>query len=420
MSAAPDGEVAVVGSGIIGTISAINLHAAGFDVVVVEPDEPGAGTAAGSAGYLHDGEIFPVAHPALLAALPRMLLDPRGPLVVRPSYLPAFAGWGLRFLGAMRSRVIRRATAALASLNRDAVNELAAVAAASDAAEFLVRGGGLKIVYDKRTLHELVTQLTVLQREGIAANALDAAQVHDMEPALGPTVAGAIFFPNSAHCTDPERFGKRLAQRMQSASRILRARARSLRPKRDGTWVILVDQHGALSQLAVRRVLVCAGYHSASLLEPLGYRVPLAPARGYHLMIGDPGVAVTHPMIFHEPHFGATPMNEGLRLAGTMEFALPQSPPDFRRAHMLYEQARRYIPGLKNEGATQWAGVRPSMPDSIPAMGAAKRHQNLYYCFGHGHLGLTQAAVSARAMTQLMSGARASIDLEPFDLARFE
>ena len=419
MGGQTDADVAIIGSGIIGTISAIDLQAAGYSVVVIEPNEPGAGTAAGSAGYLHDGEIFPVARPGLLAALPGMLLDPRGPLVVRPSYLPRFAGWGMRFLRAMRASTFARATAALASLNRDAVAELAAVANAAGADEFLVRRGGLKIVYDAHTLHELAAELSELEREGIAARALDEAEVHALEPALGANVAGAIFFPNSAHCTDPELFGRRLAERMEMNAHVVRARANAIVPQQDGSWIVKAAARGSTHEIPAKRVLVAAGYDSAALLRPLGYLAPVAAARGYHLMISDPGVALNHAMIFHEPHFAATPMNAGVRLAGTMEFALPDSPPDFRRAQMLYDLARRYIPGLRDGHATQWAGVRPSMPDSLPAMGAADRNRNLFYCFGHGHLGFTQAAVSARAMTQLISGASPFIDLTPFDLARF-
>ena len=416
MGGQTDADVAIVGSGIIGTISAIALQAAGFSVVVIEPDEPGAGTAAGSGGYLHDGEIYPVARPALLAALPGMLFDPRGPLVVRPSYLPQFAGWGMRFLGAMRASTVARATSALASLNRTAVADLASVAVAAGADDLLVRRGGLKIVCDARSLDELATELKDLDREGIAARALDAAEVHKIEPALGANVAGAILFPNSAHCIDPDLFGKRLAEHVRTNGRFIRARVHALLPQPDGTWIV---NAGATQSISAQRVLVAAGYDSAALLRPLGYSVPVAAARGYHLMIPNPGVELNHPMIFHEPHVAATPMSAGVRLAGTMEFASPDSPPDFQRAQMLYGLAQRYIPELRNGAATQWAGVRPSMPDSIPAMGAARHHRNLFYCFGHGHLGFTQAAVSANAMARLIGGTPPDIDLTPFDLARF-
>jgi glycine/D-amino acid oxidase-like deaminating enzyme len=412
-------QIALIGSGIIGTATAFALQDAGFSVLVIEPEEPGAGTASGSAGFLHDSEIFPLAHPQLLKELPRLLLDPLGPLVFRFSYLPQLAGWGIRFLRAMRQTEIERAIEALGSLNRFAIDSLLTLAQNAGAQELIVHGGGMKIARDPKTLEGFEEELARLSRAGIPARSVDARELHELEPALAPEIAGAMLFPNSAHCTDPQRFGELLAARVAARGNILRARARSLISMPNGTWWIDVSRNGSSERIEAERVVVTAGYASAQLLRPLGYRAPVASARGYHLMIREPGVELKRPMIFHEPHFGATPMRGGLRLAGTMEFASSGAPPDFRRAEMLFRLARRYIPGLECKGATAWMGVRPSMPDSLPAIGRANRHENLFYCFGHGHLGLTQAAISARCVADLVSGTAPPLDLAPFDLDRF-
>jgi glycine/D-amino acid oxidase-like deaminating enzyme len=415
-----DADVAVIGSGIIGTTTALALQDAGLSVIAVDEQEPGAGTASGSAGHLHDGEIFPLAQPQLLPQLPKLLFDPLGPLVFRLAYLPSMVTWGTRFFAAMAPAKVERAIDALGSLNRLAIDSLYAVAETAGAREFLVRRGGLKIARDPRTLDGLAKELVHLERVGISARALDRSQLHALEPALAPDISGAIFFANSAHCTDPARFGERLAQRVKARGRVVRAQAHAVRSHPDDTWSVQLRGENSVKEIRSRQLVVTAGYGSAELLRPLGYRVPLATARGYHLMIPAPGVEVAHPMIFHEPHFGATPMNEGLRLAGTMEFASPQAPPDLRRARMLYDIAKRYIVNLRNGRATTWMGVRPSMPDTLPAIGRANRHSGLYYCFGHGHLGLTQAAISARCITDLIVNDRPPIDLAPFDLSRFE
>lgn len=413
-----DADVAVVGSGIVGTLTALALQDEGLSVVVVEQHEPGAGTAAGSGGYIHDGEIFPVANLALLAALPRMLFDPLGPLVFRPSYLPRMTGWGVRFLRSMRGAAIQRGIAALASLNRLAVDTLFAAARAAGAEDLLVHAGGLKVARSRRAFDGFAHELALLSSAGIPARVLDRAALAVLEPALGDRNAGAIFFPKSSHCLDPERFGEALAAHVRERGNTVRARAESLQPQGDGTWAIRV-RNGRPADVRARRVVVSAGYTSPELLQPLGYRAPIAPARGYHLMIEHPGVALEHPIIFHEPHVGATPMRGGLRLAGTMEFALPDAPPDYRRATMLYGIVREYVPGLQNDRATTWMGIRPSAPDSLPSIGRAIRHPNLYYCFGHGHLGFTQAAISARCVADLITDRPPPIDLAPFDLARF-
>lgn len=419
MGAQADADVAIVGSGIIGTLAAIALHDAGLSVLVIEPNEPGAGTASGSAGYIHDGEIFPVAQPSLFADLPRMLLDPTGPLVVRASYLPHLAPWGVRLLATMRSDATERSIDGAARLNRLSVDALFSVAQASNAQEFLVRRGGLKVVESARTLDKLSELLPVLHSHGISAQPLDAAQAHGYEPALAPQVAGAIFFPDSAHCTDPTRFGERLGERVRNESSVLPGRVCKLQQTSDGGWVVDVARRNIVRQISVPRVLVAAGYASGDLLRPLGYHVPVAAARGYHLMIAKPNVSLERPMIFYESHTAATPMDGGVRLAGTVEFAAPDAAPDFRRSSMLYGIAKRYIPELADTDATPWVGTRPLMPDSLPAIGRAFKHRNLYYSFGHGHLGFTQAAISARAIGELVSDCAPTIDMSPFDLKRF-
>ena len=419
MGSQTDADIAIVGSGIIGTIAAIALNDAGFRVLVIEPNEPGAGTASGSAGYIHDGEIFPVAQPSLFVDLPRMLLDPTGPLVVRASYLPQLASWGIRMLATMRADAAERSIDGAARLNRLSVDALLSVATASDAQELLVRRGGLKVVADSRTLDKLSELLPVLHGHGIAAQPLDAAQVHAYEPSLAPQVAGAIFYPDSAHCTDPQRFGERLAQRVRNQSTVLSGRVQKLSQRHDGSWQLDIARGNLLTQICVPRVLVAAGYASRDLLRPLGYHVPVVAARGYHLMIAKPNVSLERPMIFYEPHVAATPMDGGVRLAGTMEFAAPDASPDFRRSSMLYGIAKRYIPDLADTDAKPWVGTRPLMPDSLPAIGRGFRHKNLYYSFGHGHLGFTQAAVSARAIGELIAESAPTIDITPFDLKRF-
>ncbi len=419
MGAHLDADVAIVGSGIIGTTAAIELREAGLTVLVIDPNKPGAGTAGGSGGYIHDGEIFPVAQPSLFADLPRLLLDPTGPLVIRASYLPRLVPWGIRFLTTMRRSVTERSIEGAARLNRVAVDSLFAMAETANAERFLVRRGGLKVVADSRTLDTLSELLPVLHRHGIAAEPLDSAEVQAREPALATRVAGAIYYPDSAHCIDPDAFGEKLAERVRSSSGVLSGSVRDLVPQENGSWRLSVAENTSSADVRVARVLVSAGYASGELLRPLGYRVPVAAARGYHLMIGKPSVSLGRPMIFYESHIGATPMADGIRLAGTMEFASPESAPDFRRAKMLYGIARQYIPDLTALDTTPWVGTRPLMPDSLPAIGRAFRHGNLYYAFGHGHLGFTQAAVSARVIRELMTDATPTIDVTPFDLARF-
>jgi D-amino-acid dehydrogenase len=181
-------------------------------------------------------------------------------------------------------------------------------------------------------------------------------------------------------------------------------------------WRVVTSQ----GEIAADRVLVTAGVWSGALLRPLGYRVPIDTERGYHLMLPAPGITLTRPVVMAEGFFCVTPMTGGLRLAGTVELAGTKASMDPRRSDILFDLAAPYLPGLSRDGATRWMGFRPSFPDSRPAIGAAGRHRNLTYSFGHQHLGLTQAAVSARCIADLIAQRPPPVDLTPFSLGRFD
>ena len=194
-----------------------------------------------------------------------------------------------------------------------------------------------------------------------------------------------------------------------------RTTARRIVPTEQNGWTVHTDA----GPLTASQLIVSAGRWSDSLLEPLGYSVPLESERGYHLMLPSPGVQLSRPTAMAERGFIATPMRDGLRLAGTVEFAALDAPVDPRRSDILCELAQPYLPGLDKTGATRWMGNRPVLPDSLPAIGAASRHRNLLYNFGHHHLGLTYAAASAQILSSVIVGESPPIDVSLMSLDRF-
>jgi D-amino-acid dehydrogenase len=170
---------------------------------------------------------------------------------------------------------------------------------------------------------------------------------------------------------------------------------------------------------AVDAVVVAAGAWSAELARQLGHRVPLDTERGYHVMLPDPGVMPRLPIYSGDHSFAVTPLAHGLRFAGTVELGGLDAPPNYARADVLLERGRRMFPGLRDSGMTQWMGFRPSMPDSVPVIAASPRHRNAFFAFGHGHLGLTLAAVTGRLVADLVAGRETGIDMAPFRVDRF-
>lgn len=411
----PSADVAVVGGGIIGTTAALELQRRGHAVTIIERDEIGAGTAGGSAGYLAYDDILPIPSLAVVASLPRMLLDRRGSLVVQPAYLPHLVGWGLRFLAAARPSAVRRAIAALAPLNRLAREAHEQLAARAGAARYLVTESVFHVCRSAATLDATARLIPMLAREGFEAQVIDRSALLAAEPVLDERVAGAVAFPNSHRCTNPGAYGAALARHFTSeGGSVVRGAAVAIQPFGAG-WSVRTTR----DEVSAAHVVVAAGAWSGSLLRALGYRVPLESARGYHLMLRDPGLMPARTLLFEEDHFCATPMEEGLRLAGTVEFAGISAPPNFYRSEILYDVAREYLPALRHDPSSHWMGSRPSLPDSLPVIDALEKHPGIVAAFGHERRGLMQSAITARCVADLVERKTPQVDVTPFRIGRF-
>jgi len=412
-------EVAVIGAGIVGLACALQLQMDGRRVAIVDPNEPASGCSHGNAGYLAEGHVFPPAALVPLSRLPKILFDPLGPLVLRAAYLPRMIPWALRAAAILRPAALPRVLDAIAALNRLSIDSYDPLLDAAQARDLMERKGSLMVYRTPSSLDAAAARMPAIRERGLRVERVDAAQLRELEPALLPGLAGAIHYPDSGRCLNPRGLGQRFADALAAGgAQFHRATATRLLPQDGGGWRIETREAPALK---AKKIVVSAGAISDRLLRPLGYKVPLAAERGYHLMLApQPHIALCRPVSTGEHFFTMTPMEHGFRLAGTAEFADFDAPMDPRRADLLLELAKLYLPELNGQGATRWMGARPSMPDGLPAIGQAHRHADLYYCFGHQHLGLTQAAISARIMGHLVAGSPPPIDARPYALSRFD
>lgn len=417
-SSSPSAEtdIAIIGAGIVGLAAGLQLQRDGREVLVLDRNEPASGASYGNGGYLAEQSIFPPASPAVLRRIPKMLLDPLGPLVIKASYLPRLIPWGLRLILATRGRRLEGIVEALASLNRLAVSSYAPLLEAARSTDMIDRRGGLLICRYESTLNERAESIPQLKRHGIAVERLNSQEILELEPEITSAVAGGLFYPNNARCVNPGVMGQRFASAIQaSGGDVRRERVVRIQPRQDERWRISTDK----GEIGAQQIIVSAGFWSDELLRSLGYKVPLISERGYHLTLPNPGIALTRPVVMAEPFFGAIPMGDQVRLSGTAEFASADSPPNYRRADILLDLAKGYLPNIHGNGAVRWMGVRPSLPDALPAIGKASRHPNLFYSFGHQHVGLTQAAISARLIADLIAGREPPVNPAPFSLDRF-
>lgn len=408
-------SIAIVGAGIVGLSISLRLQMSGYRVTVFDRADPMQACSAGNAGYLSEANIFPPASPEMLRQLPRFLLSKSGPLVIRASYLTRMLPWTRRALSVLEPSAYRAITDTLASMTTRAYEDLAELAETAGASNLLSRDGGLVVFKSAAALEKKCRALDQWNGYGLSVRRLSGDEIRELEPALTPDIIGGLNFQNSGRCSNPQRLGLQYAESLHQQGVQVR-RADVKRVNANASDVTVETNEGPFE---FEHAIVCAGFWSSELLKPYVARIPIVSERGYHLMLPQAGVLLSRPVVFGEPHFAATPMDEGLRLAGTAEFASPNAPPDMRRATMLLKLAQSYLKPIDDTGAKPWMGVRPSLPDGLPAVGRVEGQPRLLYAFGHAHNGLTLSATTARCMEALLRDHAPPIDMRPLDIRRF-
>lgn len=412
-------HIAVIGGGIIGLSCALHLQQAGIRVTLLDGQGMGNGASAGNAGHFAVEQVFPLADKALLPQLPGMLIDPLGPFRIKAGYFPKALPWFLRFLWSMRSTAVTNNTKAIRALNEASLAAYGPLLNWAGASDLLIEQGSL-LVYGSGALAEIEKDYQHYAGEGVAVKKLNEAQLKTLEPDLDDDIKGGLLFTQAAHTVDPQRLCHLLGNTfIEEGGEFIQANVTEVHASPG--QVLISHENGEMS---ADSLLLCAGAHSKPLASQLGYRVPLETERGYHLML--PGqYSLTRAVASKDRKFIMTPMEGGLRLAGTVEFGGLEAEPDNRRAEMLLVHAKAMLPELANVELSQlseearWMGFRPSLPDSLPVMDRSKTHDNVYFAFGHQHLGLTWGGISGRLMSQLITHKPTDLDMTPYRIDRF-
>ncbi len=410
-------DVLVIGAGIVGVAIALRLQQEGRSVLLIDRECVAAQASRGNAGALAFSDILPLASPGILRKAPKWLLDPLGPLAIRPDYLPRIAPWLFRFWRASQRDRVRASTAAQAAMMDLSAAETPLLLAEAGAGHML-RGDGVLHLYESEG--ELMASQAGWRARadhGIAFMHLHGPQaIAELQPGLSPALVAATFVPGWMTVSDPLLVTEALARHFeQRGGRIRRADAAALAPGTDRVAVHLQDGQS----LGARHVVVAAGAWSHRLARTLNERIPLETERGYNTTLPVGAFDLKRQLTFGGHGFVVTPLSCGVRVGGAVEFAGLDAPPNFARAATLLAKAKRFMPGLRTEGGSEWMGFRPSLPDSLPAIGSAAADARVVYAFGHGHLGLTQAAATARLVADILAGRPPPLDLAPFRPQRF-
>jgi D-amino-acid dehydrogenase len=411
-----DADVVIVGAGIVGVASAHNLAEAGRNVVLVDRRGIAEETSRGNAGAFAFSDIMPLATKDVLRKLPGWLADPLGPLTIRPEYLMQVTPWMLRFWRAgWPDRIAAgiKAQGALMRLARAEMDQLVQSAGISS----LVRSDGVLELYESEAeIKAAAKDLAAKSAEGIEHRLVRGSELAELQPGLAPRFIAATFIPQWQTVSDPYDFATAIGAAAQARGvAFRRAEVKALRPMAEGVSIEFTDG----TALTANKVVVAGGAWSRALTAPLGDLIPLDTERGYNTTLPPGAFDLRRQLVFGGHGFVVTPLSTGVRVGGAVEFGGLKLPPNFARADAMLKKAASFMPGLKTTGGRQWMGFRPSLPDSVPAIGRSRPSPHIIYAFGHGHLGLTQSAATGRLVTELVTGAPPSIDITPFSPQRF-
>lgn len=407
-------DLYVVGGGIIGLCSALQLQSKGVSAVILEADEIGMGASFGNAGHLAAEQVFPIADKSVLSQLPSMLFDPLGPLRIDIKYLPKLMPWAAKLLLNMREEPFERIHQALKQINGASLQAWQDFAAAWQLGDWVRVQGSVLCAETAAGAAKLKAHGKRLNAAGVPNEWLNPEDLAAREPALTKQT-GALLFPQTGHITDLQAVTRRLLKQFVSAGGKVYEHCRVLDLMPSKNSVILHTEHG---KIKAEQVLLAMGAFANPLVKKAtGVSVPLDTERGYHLMLPHEQNRLSAPVTSFERRFIMTPMAGGLRLAGTVEYAGLNAPPNEARAKNLLKLAQPMIQdGLNGKDAATWMGFRPSTADSLPVIDRIGR---VFLNFGHQHLGLTQAAISAQLIEDLYFNQPPRLDGTPYRLSRF-
>ncbi|AYG69505.1 MULTISPECIES: FAD-dependent oxidoreductase [unclassified Rhizobium] len=409
-------DVIVIGAGVVGLSAAIAAQSRGLAVVVVDREGPAAGASAGNAGAFAFTDILPLASPGILKKAPKWLLDPLGPLSVPPAYALQIAPWMFRFWRACQPSRVAHSTAAQTSLMDLSKAELEPFLAATDTLFMLRKEGNLQVYESEAEFRDSLPGWDVRRNHGIEFQHLKADEMAAIQPGLASRFVLGTFTPGWYSIADPKLYTLALAEHFRSRGGVIEsAEISALRAIPSGVEAVATD--GKLRQAG--KVVLAAGAFSHRVASSLGERIPLETERGYNTTLPADAFDLRTQITFGGHGFVVSKLSTGIRVGGAVELGGLALPPNFRRSEAMLRKARTFLTGLKPEGGVQWMGFRPSLPDSLPAIGRARATPDVIYAFGHGHLGLTQSAGTARLVADLLTGQAPAIDLTPFSPQRF-
>jgi D-amino-acid dehydrogenase len=409
-------QIVVVGAGVIGVCCALYLRRDGHEVTLVDRFSPGEGCSFGNAGLLARSSISPMADPSTFAKIPGWLFKTDGPLSIRWSYFPKLAPWLIRFIQAGLSNTANETSKALHLLTDPSVDLYKDLAQQAGRPDLVQPSDYLQIYRSKKGFRNAVNDFAMRRNFGFKIDEINKTDIQALEPALSTDYICGYRVAGHGYTVDPEALVKALAEMFTKEGGVFKkADVLSFDVNANGPDKVVTDT----GIIACDTVIIAAGALSKKMASQLGSKVPLDTERGYHVTARDPGIEISRPIMEGDAKFLVTPMTMGIRFAGTVELGGVVAPPNPKRIQLIEKKAKQMFPDINLAETTSWMGLRPSIPDSLPVIGPSPEIKNVYFAFGHQHIGLTSGPQTGQIIADFVSARLSNYKVDAFRADRF-
>ena len=408
-------SIGVIGAGIQGICISLNLIKKGFKVTIIDRENPGKESASyGNAGHFSPYASVPINRPDIITDVPSMLLNSKGPLSLKWNYVPKMIPWFLKFINNCSTKKMMHTAKymhQILDLALPAYDELFQDIDISD----LVESKGIIYFWTNKDLKSRELEIKIRNKLGVKQQLLTPHEIHDLEPHIKKIYHAGVLYSNAKHARNPKKILLKLFDLFLKKGGIFQKQnVKSISFTNENKPIIKTD----LRSFSFDKAVIACGAFSKKLTDKLDEKIPLDTERGYHVHFKGYDHLLSRPVIFQNRGFGITPMEQGLRVVGTVEFGGLDNPPSKKRITNLVNNAKYLLPDLK-EHEDEWLGFRPTLPDFLPILGPSKNHKNLFYSFGHHHLGWTLGAISGKIISGMIAGENTNLDLTAYNSQRF-
>jgi glycine/D-amino acid oxidase-like deaminating enzyme len=407
-------KIGIVGAGIQGISNALFLQKKGFKVTIFDRDEPGSPAASyGNAGHFSPYASVPINRPDVLSDVPAMLLSSTGPLALKWNYVPKMIPWFLQFIKNCTTKKMMHT-----AKNMHQILDLA-LPAYDELFEEIELGGlvekkGILYIWNDQNLKSRELEIKVRNELGVDQQVVTAKEIHDLEPNIKPIYHGGVYYQHGRHARNPKKILLKLFELfLKNGGKFLKMNIQDINFDKEKPILKSETQNFIFD-----KIIIACGSFSKKLTDNLDEKIPLDTERGYHVHFKDCDHLLSRPVIFQNRGFGITPMEQGLRVVGTVEFGGLENPLSKSRVRNLINNAK-YMMGDLPEYEDEWLGFRPTLPDYLPVIGPSKKHKNVFYCFGHHHLGWTLGPISGKIIAGMIAEENTNLNLEPYSSLRF-